>query len=66
MKATKAGEQPAVWVTWGCVVVHNKSTTTCKHGVGNCDVCGTNERTDKKHTTVGGTGLVARLRKRKE
>lgn len=39
--------------------------TKCKHGVGDCEVCGTYERTDRKHTTVGGKGLVARLRDKK-
>lgn len=39
--------------------------TKCKHGVGDCEVCGTYERTDKKHTTINGKGLIARLRNRK-
>ena len=39
--------------------------TKCKHGVGDCEICGSYERTDRKHSTVGGKGLVARLRDKK-
>jgi hypothetical protein len=36
--------------------------TACKHGKGECEVCGTSDLRDIKHTTKGGKGLVARLR----
>ncbi len=39
--------------------------TKCKHGVGDCEACGSYERTDRRHTTIGGKELVARLRDKK-
>lgn len=42
-----------------------KPSTKCKHGQIECDRCGTAARSDKLHTTVGGKGLVARLREKK-
>lgn len=38
--------------------------TKCKHGVGDCETCGTYDRTDKRHSTVNGSGSVARLRRK--
>ena len=38
--------------------------TVCKHGVGECETCGTTATRDAIHTTVGGRGVVARLFKR--
>lgn len=63
-KATKPGEQLARWVNWGCTIVHDDSNTACKHGTSHCEVCGTTDYADVKHTTVGGKGLIARLRKK--
>jgi hypothetical protein len=37
-------------------------TAHCKHGPGECDRCGTSEL-DTRHTTIGGRGFVARIRK---
>lgn len=44
---------------WGFVIPH---TTSCKHGDGDCDECGTSDRRDVKHTTRGGKGVVGRLK----
>lgn len=38
--------------------------TRCKHGAGDCEGCGTTDRRDVEHTTIGGRGAVARLRRR--
>ncbi len=38
--------------------------TSCKHGAGDCEECGTTDRRDVGHTTIGGQGAVARLRRR--
>ncbi len=72
--ATKAGERPVEHRTgeptsltvleMPGLVVHRPVVTACKHGDGPCDVCGTSERADRPHTTVGGRGLVARPRER--
>jgi hypothetical protein len=35
----------------------------CKHGNADCDSCGTSERRDVRHRTVGGRGVVGRLRR---
>lgn len=67
-KASKPGQRPVDFQsgsTWWGVVVHDKSKTACKHGTGPCETCGTFERTDSRHTTVGGKGLVQRLKDRK-
>ncbi len=64
-KATKAGEREAEQLEGGTsyfTIVHRPVITACKHGDGPCDVCGTSERGDRPHTTVGGRGRVARLR----
>lgn len=42
-----------------------KNNTTCKHGLEECERCGTTDRRDARHTTVGGRGLVARLERGK-
>lgn len=39
--------------------------TSCKHGPGDCEACGTTDRRDVKHTTRGGKGVVAALRVRR-
>ena len=36
-------------------------TTSCKHGPGSCETCGTTNRRDTFHTTKGGRGVVSRL-----
>ena len=46
---------------WGAP---NPSPTVCKHGEGSCEECGTTNRRDMPHTTVGGRGAVGRLFKR--
>ena len=38
----------------------------CKHGKEDCDRCGQYRRTDYKHTTVGGKGLIAQQREREK
>lgn len=38
-------------------------STACKHGRLSCKVCGTSDRRDVVHTTWGGAGKVARLRR---
>lgn len=38
-------------------------TTQCKHGLGECETCGTTNRRDVIHSTRGGVGLVGKLRK---
>ena len=45
---------------WG---IANPAPTVCKHGEGSCEECGTTNRRDMPHTTVGGRGVVGRLRK---
>ena len=42
-------------------VVEVPSTTSCKHGLGSCEACGTTNRRDTFHTTKGGRGVVSRL-----
>lgn len=37
-------------------------TTCCKHGQDECERCGTTNRRDAKHRTIGGRGLVARIK----
>lgn len=37
-------------------------TTACKHGTHDCEICGTSSRRDVKHQTVGGKGLIARIK----
>lgn len=39
--------------------------TLCKHGVGECETCGTTNTRDAIHTTVGGRGVVARIKRGK-
>lgn len=39
-----------------------KSSTACKHGEQDCEVCGTSSRRDYKHKTVGGNGLIGRIK----
>jgi len=46
---------------WG---IANPAPTVCKHGEGSCEECGTTNRRDMPHTTVGGRGAVGRLFKR--
>jgi len=46
------------------LLVHPPLAAVCKHGSGDCDVCGTWDLTDRPHSTVGGRGIVARLRRR--
>jgi hypothetical protein len=36
--------------------------TACRHGKGDCARCGTTDRRDVKHSTIGGRGAVGRLR----
>lgn len=38
-------------------------STACKHGRYECDACGTSDRRDAVHTTQGGAGKIARLRR---
>lgn len=38
------------------------SKTACKHGVGECELCGTTDKRDVKHTTVSGRGKIARMK----
>jgi hypothetical protein len=47
---------------YNTIVIHN---TKCKHGDGDCEVCGTTDLADRKHSTVNGEGKVARLRRKK-
>ena len=45
-------------------IVEVPPTTTCKHGPGACEKCGTTNERERVHTTRGGQGVVARLRGR--
>ena len=47
------------------MVVEIQHTTKCKHGLGDCEECGTTDRRDVLHTTRGGEGRVAKLRRRR-
>ncbi len=49
----------AGWNDWYMSVI--PPTTCCKHGDGSCEACGTTDRRDHKHKTLGGKGLVARI-----
>jgi hypothetical protein len=40
--------------------------TKCRHGSTDCVRCGTSNRRDVIHSTVGGEGKVAKLRKREK
>jgi hypothetical protein len=40
-------------------------STSCKHGKGPCETCGTTNKRDTLHKTGGGKGAVGRLFKRK-
>ena len=42
-----------------------ESDTRCKHGVGECELCGTTAKRDALHATAGGVGVVGRLASRK-
>lgn len=46
----------------GIVVV--PFTTRCKHGETDCEACGTSNLRDVKHSTRGGRGRVAQLRRK--
>jgi hypothetical protein len=41
-------------------------TTRCKHGTSDCKKCGTSNRRDVTHSTEGGRGKIARLRKNRK
>lgn len=41
-----------------------KLGTACKHGLGECETCGTTVRRDSIHSTKDGTGKVGRLFKK--
>jgi len=56
-------DSPGVgWNDWYFIIVPD---TCCKHGHDECERCGTTNRRDAKHTTVGGKGLVARIERGK-
>lgn len=38
--------------------------TECKHGEGECETCGTTDKRDVIHETIGGRGKIGRLMKR--
>jgi hypothetical protein len=38
-----------------------QNTTKCKHGLGDCEVCGTSNERDVLHTTIGGKGRIGNL-----
>lgn len=46
---------------WGWELEPKEPTTACKHGHDECELCGTTNRRDALHTTVGGRGLFSRL-----
>ena len=48
--------------TYGFIEV--PPTTSCKHGAGACEDCGTTDRRDVVHTTRGGRGAVGRIKRR--
>lgn len=62
-KLKKEGSQTLIGDGWNYIQLPPK--VRCKHGTTDCERCGVYERTDEKHTTVGGKGLIARLRKKK-
>jgi hypothetical protein len=35
--------------------------TECKHGKGECEICGTSDQRDVRHSTLRGKGKVARI-----
>lgn len=37
--------------------------TACKHGLGECERCGTSRARDALHTTTGGRGKVATIKR---
>lgn len=39
--------------------------TRCKHRPGDCERCGTTDRRDALHETIGGRGVVARIGRRR-
>jgi hypothetical protein len=55
---------PSIGNDW-TIAVEEPSNTACKHGSTECIKCGTSQRQDALHTTVGGKGHVARLRGKK-
>jgi hypothetical protein len=56
----KAKPQPPVAISMWMETVDPK--TACKHGKGDCDICGTTDRRDVIHKTQGGKGIVGRLK----
>ncbi|HZL93677.1 MAG TPA: hypothetical protein VFB99_08535 [Vicinamibacterales bacterium] len=46
---------------WMIEVPH--TNPPCKHGRHDCDACGTHDERDFRHTTIGGRGVVARIRR---
>jgi hypothetical protein len=49
----------AGWNDWYMSVIPPRAR--CKHGDGSCETCGTTDRRDYKHKTLGGKGIVARI-----
>lgn len=41
----------------------NAARPACKHGLGDCSKCGTTSTRDRIHTTKGGKGSVARIKR---
>ena len=60
-EAFDEGYPGAGWNDWHFTVI--KPSTCCKHGQGECELCGTTDRRDYKHRTRGGKGVVARIPK---
>jgi hypothetical protein len=60
-KAQAKADIDAYWCEWW---EPPPPVTCCKHGPGDCDACGTSDRRDARHSTIGGRGMVASLRER--
>jgi len=49
--------------TWPVEIPANvPPKTACKHGRDECETCGTTNRRDVLHKTIGGKGVVGRLK----
>ena len=70
--SARAVRVTATYFDWDCLMYGGVpmvppttgEVTTCKHGPGACDLCGTSPNNDRRHTTIHGKGAVARLRVR--
>lgn len=68
-RVTTEGRVVGYRYNWDCLAYGDRpmpppttgEVTSCKHGRGPCDRCGTSPTNDRRHSTVRGKGVVARI-----